>query len=404
MAEQELSILIRLKDEATKQLNSFGKTLEANSKQLKNMGLGMMAAGGAIVGTLGLCVKAAADEEKGIIKLSMAMKNAGVQYDDVRESLEKVISVTQKKTAIADDAQREALAALIITTSDYQRSLELLPLAMDIAIAKDMDLKSAAELVGRVNEGNTSILARYGIQLKEGATATEALAELQKKFGGQAEAYGASTAGAFDKIKNSVDDLREVVGKALSPVLEDLINNHLIPIIEKFTAWAEANPALIKQIAALGIALIGAGGLLFALSQIVNMLKVLGISFAAVQASAGWIGMIASAAGAVFLGGKLLGEQIYKWTHPEETPGYTPEPGGPPGPPSLQHGGIVTRPTLAMIGERGPEAVVPLGRGAGATNVYITVQGSVIAERDLAEIVRRELLLLGNRNVNVGLA
>ncbi|MDD2230952.1 MAG: hypothetical protein PHY48_16310 [Candidatus Cloacimonetes bacterium] len=45
--------------------------------------------------------------------------------------------------------------------------------------------------------------------------------------------------------------------------------------------------------------------------------------------------------------------------------------------PALAEGGIVTRPTLALIGEAGPEAVVPLSRGrsAGAGtvfNVYIT--------------------------------
>ena len=33
--------------------------------------------------------------------------------------------------------------------------------------------------------------------------------------------------------------------------------------------------------------------------------------------------------------------------------------------PALAEGGIVTRPTLALIGEAGPEAVVPLGRGGG---------------------------------------
>src|SRR5690606_23192927 len=33
--------------------------------------------------------------------------------------------------------------------------------------------------------------------------------------------------------------------------------------------------------------------------------------------------------------------------------------------PLLAKGGIVTRPTIAMIGEAGPEAVVPLGRGVG---------------------------------------
>lgn len=39
--------------------------------------------------------------------------------------------------------------------------------------------------------------------------------------------------------------------------------------------------------------------------------------------------------------------------------------------PAMAAGGIVTRPTLAMIGEAGPEAVVPLsGRNAGMGNVY----------------------------------
>lgn len=43
--------------------------------------------------------------------------------------------------------------------------------------------------------------------------------------------------------------------------------------------------------------------------------------------------------------------------------------------PLLAKGGIVTRPTLAIIGEAGPEAVIPLGRGgAGVTNVFHITQ------------------------------
>jgi hypothetical protein len=41
--------------------------------------------------------------------------------------------------------------------------------------------------------------------------------------------------------------------------------------------------------------------------------------------------------------------------------------------PALQHGGIVTRPTVAMLGERGPEAVVPLDEAGGAP-INITIQ------------------------------
>jgi hypothetical protein len=39
----------------------------------------------------------------------------------------------------------------------------------------------------------------------------------------------------------------------------------------------------------------------------------------------------------------------------------------------LARGGVVTRPTPALIGERGPEAVVPLGGGAGVVTMIVNV-------------------------------
>lgn len=60
--------------------------------------------------------------------------------------------------------------------------------------------------------------------------------------------------------------------------------------------------------------------------------------------------------------------------------------------PLLAEGGIVTGPTLAMIGEAGPEAVIPLNRSAMMGNITINVTGSVISEGDLVETVRRGLV------------
>jgi len=58
--------------------------------------------------------------------------------------------------------------------------------------------------------------------------------------------------------------------------------------------------------------------------------------------------------------------------------------------PKLAEGGIVTGPTLALIGEAGPEAVIPLNRmNQGVT---VNVAGSVISERDLIETIRRGLV------------
>jgi hypothetical protein len=65
--------------------------------------------------------------------------------------------------------------------------------------------------------------------------------------------------------------------------------------------------------------------------------------------------------------------------------------------PMLAEGGIVTKPTLAMIGEAGAEAVIPLSQGMGGMNVVINVQGSVIQEKDLAVTVRDEIAQLMRR-------
>ena len=54
--------------------------------------------------------------------------------------------------------------------------------------------------------------------------------------------------------------------------------------------------------------------------------------------------------------------------------------------PKLAKGGIVNRPTLAMLGESGPEAVVPLGSGAGMT-VNLVINGDVNGMDDFEQKV-----------------
>lgn len=73
-------------------------------------------------------------------------------------------------------------------------------------------------------------------------------------------------------------------------------------------------------------------------------------------------------------------------------------PGGADGDPATPYpmakGGIVTRPTNALIGEAGPEAVIPLGKGAGmGTTIQLVVDGRV-----LTQIVRDDLIRIGRAN------
>jgi hypothetical protein len=69
--------------------------------------------------------------------------------------------------------------------------------------------------------------------------------------------------------------------------------------------------------------------------------------------------------------------------------------------PQLADGGIVNQPTIAMIGEAGAEAVVPLDRMGGfGTTVNVNVAGSVISEGELQSVIQDALYNL-NRSGSV---
>ena len=64
--------------------------------------------------------------------------------------------------------------------------------------------------------------------------------------------------------------------------------------------------------------------------------------------------------------------------------------------PKFAEGGIVTRPTLGIIGEAGPEAVVPLSRlgMAGGGGINITLQGDFYTTSEVAEKFANEIARL----------
>ena len=77
--------------------------------------------------------------------------------------------------------------------------------------------------------------------------------------------------------------------------------------------------------------------------------------------------------------------------------------------PRMATGGIVTGPTLGIVGEAGPEAVIPLSRarglGVGNTEVHVHVSGSVFATKEqMAREVVAALQNAKNRGLQLGLA
>lgn len=105
-----------------------------------------------------------------------------------------------------------------------------------------------------------------------------------------------------------------------------------------------------------------------------------------IDALKGYVNVWITAVNAIIGGLNKISVKIPKWV-----PGFGGKQFGINLPliPKLAEGGIVSKPTLAMIGEAGPEAVVPLGRGGGvgATTLTINILGPTYGFDDFEERV-----------------
>lgn len=191
---------------------------------------------GGVTGAFGDAVRGAIDEEASLKRLALAIGENDKAWDGNIAKVNEVIEARQS-LGFADDEQRDGLAVLVSVTGDHTKALELQRTAMDLARLRGMDLRTASDLLGKVYSGNIGILGRYGIKLKEGATAQEALAEIQRRSAGQAEAYGETTAGAMEAAGIAVDNLKEDFGKLLLPIIKEgaeFLTKTAIPAVKDF--------------------------------------------------------------------------------------------------------------------------------------------------------------------------
>lgn len=206
-----------------KQTKSLGSDLKGSV--LTGVGLGagvtgftLLAQGiGRAVDAIGDAIHGAEEEDAAIAQLSRSIAENDQAWRGNVDAVEKVIAARQD-LAFSDDEQRESLRALVAVTKDVDKALAVQRTAMDLARLKGMNLADATTLLGKVYGGNVGILSRYGIQLRKGATATEALAEIQKRAAGQAETYADSAIGKVTRRQIEASNAAEDLGRALIPL------------------------------------------------------------------------------------------------------------------------------------------------------------------------------------------
>lgn len=227
----ELLLLLKAKDQASATLKKVGGALKAlGAAALVYAGAkGLGAIGKGLSDMVGM----AEQEAVGIAKLDAALQAAGGSYAAAGGQIEAYLAAESQRIAMDDGEGRESLSRLTMATSDYTTALSLMPLTADLAAAKGMDLVAASELVGKVAAGNVSMLTRYGIVLQEGATASEALAAMQQRFAGQAEAFGNTSAGAAQKLKIAWDNAKEGFGAGFMGAFAN-VKSSLAGLLTKF--------------------------------------------------------------------------------------------------------------------------------------------------------------------------
>jgi len=148
----------------------------------------------------------AGEAEQAIKNLSIAVEKSGTSWESVKEGTNAALSEMQKFTTYSDEQLAAALQQLLTFGMSYDEAMSALGTTVDLAAAKQIDLGSAATILGKAFMGNTAILARYGIDITTGKEATVAFKDAVDKVG-DALSTAQKTGGVLDGFKDSIGDM-----------------------------------------------------------------------------------------------------------------------------------------------------------------------------------------------------
>ena len=141
------------------------------------------------------------------------------------ESLVEYAKQIQATSTIGDEQilQAEALIGSFIKEEDSIKSVT--KAAVDFAIAKRMDVATAADLFTKTIISSTNALSRYGITVKDTNIVEDRLSSLVKNvnnaYGGRAEALAKTDVGKLKQLNNLIGDQQELIGEELLPVMKE---------------------------------------------------------------------------------------------------------------------------------------------------------------------------------------
>jgi hypothetical protein len=353
--------------------------------------------------------KGAMDDAAAQDLLAGNLRKATGATDAQIKSNEDWITAQGKLLGVTDDELRPVLSKLAKATGSVTKAQDLASAAMDIAASSGKPLASVTDALTKAAGGNfialTKLAPEYRQMIKDGASFEEVMAKIAKTTGGAATEAANTAQGKFERLGVALSETKESIGAALLPAIEAVL-----PYLTKFGDWAAEHPDILLAIGA-AIATIAAAIVLTNIAMALNPFSLIAIGVAGLAgllvaaykkfepfrtvvddvfgAIKWWVNNVTIPAvmtmltvfKTVFNGiarawngtvGKLA------FSIPDWVPGIGGKGFDMPNIPMLANGGIVNSPTLALIGEAGPEAVIPLskmGSMGGGSSVTINVNG-----------------------------
>ncbi len=339
-----LEILIRAKDNASKELGKIGGILEKNKQAIRNAGIAMTAFGGAV--SLGM--KKAVDEAK-VAEGTYNKFNTvfGEHSEDmmsfVKDLRKEMPLATHEIARLGADMQDLLVPMGLSRGLATDMSQGFLDVANKIAAFNDADPSDVLEAIKSGIAGSAEPLKRYGVNALETSLEARALKmglleagqgfkdlEPEVKVQIRAQALLAQVVdnssdaiNGFEKNNDSLlrrqqdlqanmKELSKTIGDFLIPIFDAVVKK-MLPIVNNMIAWIKEHPKLSKWI----FIIVGAlGALMVVLGPLLIILPGL-ISFFGIMATA--IGLLLSPIGlvvAAIIG--LVAAILYVWKHWEE--------------------------------------------------------------------------------------
>ena len=375
---------------------------------------------GGLAAGLGLATKAAVEDQKAQDLLANQLRTSAMATDDVIKQNESFITSMSMAKAVADDELRPAMANLVRSTGSVEVAQGLMSTALDIAAATGKDLETVTLALGKAANGQTAALTKLDPSLKGVIDSSSSLEEitdaLSVSFGGAADVAAQSYEGRMKSLSIAMSETKESIGAALLPALEALLK-----VLQPLAVFAQENTKvfliLIGVIGAVATAVVAANVAMKIYQATLIATKLATIALNAVTSANPFVlvaaAVIALTAAMVYLEIKfqamsrafdMFGNSIMVVTGPlgvligmfrklvQLKDSFGSFDIGGINIPGFADGGIVTRPTLAMVGEKGPEAIIPLGKGIGGAGITVNVTGGISTSAQIGQAVYDSLL------------